>query len=270
MSKKLFIGVVPLIAAVAFAVTPMAAQATPAHYYSGGLGAGSLVAAGEKIPTIAWGTLSLTNLTTGGKVSCHNVIGAVETNPEPGGHEGPAGVGETESFNPYECESAACTPTATGGGPATYISVFAEGSAVPSPETGRGTMTSPNTGTTFPTEEPFVASGDNLKWKNVLINETTKVRQETAAAKVDVICHVETAANAKGEPEYGAQVVEVSTGNNRPLAKSHCCTPLAPPELEFDAGSGTLHNEKGQEGKTEGSLKTLGYNLEEVINTKQG
>ncbi len=269
MSKKLFIGVVPLIAAVALAVTPMAAQATPGHYFSGGLGASSRVAAGEKVATIAWGTLSLTNLTTGGKVSCHNVIGAVEENPEPGGETGPAGVGETQSFNPYDCESEACTAAATGGGPATYISVFAEGTEAPFPSTGTGTMTNPS-GPTGTTEEPLVASGDNLKWKNVLINELTKVRQETLGAKVNVICHVMTGVNAKGEPVYGAQVPEVSKGNNRPVGVTHCCSPLAPPELSFDAKSGTLVNEKGQEGKTEGTLKSLGYGAEEVINTKQG
>jgi len=269
MSKKLFIGVVPLIAAVALAVTPMAAQATPGHYFSGGLGAASRVAAGEKVATIAWGTLSLTNLTTGGKVSCHNVIGAVEENPEPGGETGPAGAGETQSFNPYDCESEACIAAATGGGPATYISVFAEGTEAPFPSTGTGTMTNPS-GPTGTTEEPLVASGDNLKWKNILINELTKVRQETLGAKVNVICHVMTGVNAKGEPVFGAQVPEVSKGNNRPVGVTHCCSPLAPPELSFDAKSGTLVNEKGQEGKTEGSLKSLGYGAEEVINTKQG
>ncbi len=119
-------------------------------------------------------------------------------------------------------------------------------------------------------EEPLVASGDNLKWKTKLIEEGTKVRQETEKAKVNVIAHDQTGVNAKNEPEYGAQIVEVSTGDNRPLAKTHCCTPLSPPELEFDARSGTLTNEKGQEGKFEGSFKVLGYGGEEVINSKEG
>ncbi len=268
MSKKLFIGVL-LMVVVAFAVTPMAEAATPAHYYSGGLGAVARVAGGEKIATIAWGTLSLRNVTTGGRVSCHNVIGGVEENPEPGGEAGPAGIGETQSFNPYNCESEACTAAATGGGPATYISVFAEGTEAPFPGGGNGTMTNPS-GPTGTTEEPLAASGDNLRWKNVLIDELTKVRQETLEAKLNVICHVMTAVNAKGEPIYGAQMPEVSDGNNRPLGVPHCCSPLAPPELAFDAKSGTLVNEKGQEGKTEGLLKVLGYGGEEIINTKQG
>ena len=194
----------------------MAKKAPDAHYFSNGLGEGSRIKAGERVPTIAWGTLSLTNLTTGGKVSCHNMIGAVEENPEPGGAAGPAAQGETQSFDPYECESEACTAAATGGGPATYISVFAEGSEAPSSETGTGTMTSPNTGTTLPTEEPLVASGDDLKWKNHLLSEGTTIRQETEEAKVNVICHMMTGVNAKGEPEYGAQVPEVSKGTTSP------------------------------------------------------
>jgi hypothetical protein len=267
MSKKLFIGVVPVIAAFALAVTPIAAQAAEGHYFTGGLSkVSNRVPGGEKLASVAWGTLSLTNLTTGGKVSCHNVIGAVEENPEPGGEAGPAGVGETQSFNPYECESEACTATATGGGPATYISVMAEGSAVPFPNTGSGTMAAPNVST----EEPLAASGTNLRWKNVLINEGTKVRQESKNVKVNVICHVMTGANGKGEPEYAAQIPEISTGNNQPVGVTHCCTASAPPELSFDSKSGTLTNEKAQKGKTEGALKTLGYAGEEVINTQQG
>ncbi len=243
--------------------------ANPAHYFSGGLGNGARVEGGERVATIEWGTLSLTNLTTGAKVTCHNVIGAVEENPEPGGETGPAGSGETQSFDPYDCESEACNPAATGGGPATYISVFAEGSEAPYPATGTATMTN-HSGSTGTTEEPLVASGYNLKWKNKLIEEGTKIRQETEKIKDNVICHVETAANAKGEPEYGAQVPEVSKGNNDPLTMTHCCTPLSPPELEFDAGTHTDENEVGQRGRTEGKLKVLGYGGEEVINAKEG
>ncbi len=239
------------------------------HYFSGGLGSGARIPAGEKVATIAWGTLSLTNETTGARVSCHNVVGAVEENPEPGGAEGPGGVGETQSFAPYDCESEACTAAATGGGPATYISVFAEGSEAEYPETGTGTMTSPNTGTTSPTEEPLVASGDNLKWNNVLFAEGTKIRR-ASEAKLNVICHVNTGVNAKGEPEFGAQGEEVAAGADSPLGVTHCCTPLSPPELSFDAKSGTLTNEKGQKAKIEGSLKTLGYAAEEIINSKPG
>ena len=45
---------------------------------------------------------------------------------------------------------------------------------------------------------------------------------------------------------------EISTGHNQPEGKIHCCLASAPPELNFDAKSGTLENEK-QKGKTEGA-----------------
>jgi hypothetical protein len=240
----------------------------PAHYFSNGLGNGARIAAGERVPTIAWGSLSLTNLTTGGKVSCHTVIGSVVENPAPGGEAGPAGIGETQSDNLYECESEACTAAATGGGPATFISVFAEGSEAPFPGTGTGTMTSHGGETSG--EEPLVASGDNLKWKTVLIKEGNTVRQETEKAKVNVICHVMTAVNAKGEAEFGAQVPEVSKGNINPRAITHCCSRGVPGELEFDAGGVMILNEQEQRGKTEGKLKTLGYLAQEIINAVAG
>ena len=119
-------------------------------------------------------------------------------------------------------------------------------------------------------EEPLVASGGNLKWKSKLIEEGTTIRQESEKAKVNVILHGETDVNGKGEPEYAKQIPEVSKGNIKPLAITHCCARLVPPELQFDAGSGTLENEKGQKGKFEGSLKVIGYGSEEVINAKQG
>ena len=102
---------IPLLALAAFAaVTPTAQAASPPHYFVNGLGPGARAAGGEKLPTIEWGALSLTNLTTGGKVSCHYVIGGVVENPEPGG-ETSAGVGETQSLGAYECESEACAET---------------------------------------------------------------------------------------------------------------------------------------------------------------
>ncbi len=261
---------IPLLALAAFAAAAVPAQAaSPPHYFVNGLGSGARAAGGEKIATVEWGNLALTNLTTGGKVSCHYVIGGAVENPEPGGEAGPAGVGETQSFGAYDCESEECSPAYTGGAPGTYTSVFAEGSEAPFPETGNGTMTNPS-GPTGTTEEPLVASGDNLKWKNVLINESTKVKQEIDKVKLNVICHVETAVNAKGEPEYGEQFPEVLKGNLEALAVTRCCTPLAPPELEFRAGSKTLENEKGQKTKIESSLKILGFGGEEVINAKQG
>ncbi len=253
------------------------ASASPAHYFSGGLGNVARIASGERVPTIEWGTLSVTNLTTGGKVSCHDVIGGVVENPEPGGAAGPEGVSETQSSDSYGCEDEECPDRVigiVGGGPASYISVFAEGTETPFPETGTGTMTAANPAAATP-EEPLAASGANLRWKSHLLTEGTRVRQETEQVRLDVICHLQPCCapedlNAKGEPDFEQQFAEVLQGSYKPLTITRCCTPLSPPESSFDAASGTLGNEKGQKTKIEGSLKLVGYGGEEVINAKIG
>ncbi len=265
---------IPLLALAAFAVaTPAAQAASPAHYYLNGLGPAARAAAGEKIATIEWGTLSLINLSTGVKTVCRYVITADEENPEPGGASGPAGVSEVQSLGAYDCEyyesQESCFPNTLLVGPASYVSVFAEGAEAPFPQTGTATMFAASS------EEPLAASGTNLRWKGRLVEEAGKVRQETEKIRLDLICHIQSGItvpnrNERGEPEYESQVAEPLKGTLKPLAKTHCCTPQSPPELEFDARSGTLKNEKGQEVKIEGSLKTLGYGGEEVINSKIG
>jgi len=248
MRKKLFLGFGPLLVLGVFLVAPVGAQAVEnPHWFSGGLGAVARIPEAEKVQVIGYGTLSLTNVKTGGKVECHNVASGTVENPGTGA-EGPAGVGETQSFDPFDCESAACLPGAPGG-PATYISVGAETVGVPFPKTGTAT---------------------NLKWPSHLLIEGLLVRAESENIKINVNCHVNTGFNGKGEAEFGVEVHEISTGSNKPSLVTKCCKATAPPETEFDAGSGFLLNEKGDKGKTEGVLKTLGYNEEEVINAKKG
>jgi hypothetical protein len=222
------------------------------HYFSGGLGAVARIAPEEKIPVVSWGTLTLTNLKTGSKVTCRDVAGGYVENPAPGGPAGPAGVGETQSFNPYECESEGCTPAATGGGPATYISVEALATEAPFPGTGNET---------------------NLGWKSQLLTEGSLTRSQSVGVKINVSCNVNTASNGKGEPIFGVVTEEKLEGSNKPNTVTKCCKASSPPEVEFDAGSGTLHRpapEEAIEAKTEGNLKILGYNEEELINAKVG
>lgn len=275
MSRKLLIGTV--LVAGALATTSASTQAaSPAHYYANGLGEGARIKGGEKVPVIAWGTLSLTNLTTGGKVTCRDIVASAYENPGPGGAEGPPGVGETQSFGAYECESEECPDSAigvVGGGPGTYISIFAEGSEGPFPGTGSGTMTAPSAPNTE--EEPLAASGDDLRWPVRLIEEAGKLRQETQAIKLHIICHLfypeeANAFNEKHEPMYRQQFGEIARGGVRPLTRTQCCSKGIPPGLEFDAGSGSLENEAHQKFKIEGTLKTLGYYAEEIINILRG
>jgi hypothetical protein len=223
-----------------------------AHYFSGGLTELSRIAAGENVPVISWGTLSLTNLTTGSKVECREVIGGFVQNPAPGGAEGPPGVGEIQSFNAYACESATCTPEVTKSGPVTYVSVSAETIGEPYPESGSAT---------------------NLRWSSHLLIEGKVVRSESEHVKLNVTCHLNTGTNAGGEPEYASVLEEVSEGSQKPKLLTKCCKATSPAETEFDPGSGALHHpppKEAEQGKTEGVLRTLGYNEEEVINAKEG
>jgi hypothetical protein len=263
MSKKLYISFVPLLATVAFAVMPTAAQATTCkeafeqstpgspvnatencpHFFRNGIGNGARIGEAEPVPVVLWGTLTLTTVTGGtGSVTCHNVIGATDENPGTG-PKGPPGTDVTESFNPYNCTSASCSAFNPGAS-RTYISVLAEPSSL-----GRA---------------------DNLHWPSHLITEGLNIRDESELVKVNVICHIDT-----GTSFFNHE--EISEGSNRPLCsappQNYLNVKLAPPELKFDSGSGTLHGptgETGRTGKTENELKTIGYESQEAIVCKVG
>ncbi len=244
----------------------MAAPGNEPHYYYNGSGAGSLGEEGLKVPVVSWGTLSLTNTKggTGGTVTCHDVVGGWVENPVSTygetGPLGPAGIGETQTYGAYECESTGCTPAATGGGPATYVSILAEPAA-------------------FLSQTNLGGSATNLGWKSHLFYEssTKLIRDETEGIRVDVQCHVQTGATGTGEPVFGTVTSERSEGSYRPSSGKFRATAGAPPELQFDtkgAGSGELHgpppSETTRTEKTEGNLKLLGYAGQEVVNTKNG
>jgi len=60
MSKKVLVCLLPVLVVAALAVLPSAARATLRWYKNG-----VLVPEGEKVPTIAWGPLTLSNLNIG-------------------------------------------------------------------------------------------------------------------------------------------------------------------------------------------------------------
>ena len=110
MSKKLFIGLVPLVVTAAFVVIPAAAQAAP-HWYVGPSSANNVpLAPATETPTISWGTLELTS-TAGAPIRCQNVLLGDAENPAGNGPAEPAGVGPTEVFATYDCEDVACPET---------------------------------------------------------------------------------------------------------------------------------------------------------------
>jgi len=233
MFKKLSIGLAPLVAVAAFAVMPATSQAT-GHYYSNGL----KIAEGSKKTVTEWGTLTLAGVTREkGHVTCHTAAGGTVENPVGGG----AGVGATEVFVAYQCESEKVCPAG----------VVAR-----------------------PTAEK-IANG--VGWPNVLTEpEAEKWRTESSKVKVDVACYLVTEPETGtgsveryvGKGGYGKETPgeglrpEVHKGTNA----GH------PSGVVFGAGSGELEAElRGTEEtvRYEGEVKTLGYLNQELINVKQ-
>jgi len=100
MSKKLLIGLAPMLATAAFVVMPAVAQATP-HYYVSGVKA----AEGKTFPSLAWGTLTLANSNPAIQpLSCENAVIGDYINPTGGG----AGEGETDNFATIDCADKEC------------------------------------------------------------------------------------------------------------------------------------------------------------------
>jgi hypothetical protein len=97
MNMKRFLGLVPVLAIVC-AMIPAAAQAVPHQYKNG-----TITPEGEKVPQLAWGTLTLENLNAG-LIKCHNIFGGTGENPVGGG----AAQGELEGYSAYSCESETC------------------------------------------------------------------------------------------------------------------------------------------------------------------
>jgi len=107
MRKKLItIGIAPLFATVAFAMTPTAAQAAfePQIWSEG-----ALQTLGESVPVISWGDLSLKGAA---EITCHNVIGGQSENPL----SGKAAVGTVDEFAAWGCVSNFACPAGTKPG----------------------------------------------------------------------------------------------------------------------------------------------------------
>jgi hypothetical protein len=98
MSKKLLIGLMPILATLA--MMPAAAQATP-HYFRNGV----LLPGGERVPVLEWGKLSLRpEPDEAAGTTCENLAGGYVENPVGGG----AGIGATLRFATYNCNNVEC------------------------------------------------------------------------------------------------------------------------------------------------------------------
>ena len=101
MNRKLFISLAPLLATVAF-VTPSAAQAFPNREYEVGR---NTYPREERVPYIAWGTLTFTITSGGTPIQCEDAVG--------GWVEKATTLEETNGWTAYNCKDEECE---TAGG----------------------------------------------------------------------------------------------------------------------------------------------------------
>ena len=100
MSKKLLMGVAPLLVTAAFVVMPTVAQAVP-HYYVAGVKSTE----GKTFPAVSWGTLTLANSNPAIQpLSCMNAVLGEYKNPTGGG----AGEAVTDNFATTNCADVEC------------------------------------------------------------------------------------------------------------------------------------------------------------------
>jgi hypothetical protein len=107
VSKKILIGLAPLLA-VAALVVPVAAQAVPRYFSNNGVlkeSAGKFGEAGVK-EVMGWGTIDLKGETgdPAMDLKCRNVVGGMVWNPVGGGN----GKGETQTSAVFDCETTLC------------------------------------------------------------------------------------------------------------------------------------------------------------------
>jgi hypothetical protein len=239
MSKKLFTGLAPLLAIVAFAAMPVAAQAEPheGHYFKNS----AKIAEGASVPVIGWGTLTLSS--AAGIVSCHNAVGGEVGNPS----GGKAGTGKTLQFSTW-----ACTQTT---GSCKSIPGVVETRVVATSLKAKKAVLLGAEGTGWPS---VVGSPpENLEEEPFRVTSTVGNAEavEAPVTGVKFECYV----GGKFEGEI------VFYGSSTPKNKNG--TTCAKPTLvEFGAGSGELEALAGAvKGTTTGKAKLLGYEEQELI-----
>jgi hypothetical protein len=243
MNKKFLISLAPLLAIAAIVLAPAAAQASP-HYYSNNV----IVGTAPKSVT-AWGniTLALTKPASlvGTNITCHNSAAGVIENP--GGVAGGSGTGNTELFATYACVSEKNCLL----GETTMVRAERLPSTLPNKGTGVG-------------EESKSGPG----WPSVLTEELAgTIRAETNGVEVNIMC----VKQPEGKLEKSTKFDELGEAKGQRPKSVKGSSALHPGFLEFGAGSGELEvvgSGNTVSGKTEGEVKVLGYEEQELINTK--
>jgi hypothetical protein len=233
MKKKFLIGLAPLLVVAAFAAVPVTAQAACVSTNTTCPHYyinGAAVKGGVAFTktSIAWGTITL-------KGTKGNILGGHITC-----HNAAAGT----LLNPEP------VATSAGEGLVQQFAPFACEQELVCPTGTNG----------------VAVKSENLPWHDLLTEEVAGViRQETTGVKVDIIC----SENGVVKAELKFVIGSTEKGQRPKIVEGTAA--LHPGLLEFDAGSGELELEGSlgvTQGKTEGAVKTLGYNAQELTAAK--
>jgi hypothetical protein len=181
MSKKLCIGLAPLLAIAALVVMPVAAQAAP-HYYVNGIRTSEAVST----PILGWGIVTIEPLGTPLRdvnSACEYSAGATVQNPGTG-ETGPAGRGAINNFSSWNCANANCPP---------------------------GEVEVP-AGSGKKYQREYTVNAEKLPWSQELIVEENKIRFNIAGLQLSLQCIAHgSKVSASGPGEH--EPVVVSTRN---------------------------------------------------------
>ena len=215
------------------------------HYY-GNL---SKEEEGKPVPYISWGKLSLTSSKGGSPVECENAVGGYDENPVGGG----AGVEATNGWTAYNCTDAECE--AAGG----HIGVIFENEKTP----GQSLKLE------WPGELTEVKAG-TIRLKSTNVRVYTHCQFVALPSTERPGTGPFTGLEEKETKEYNAPGSTICTttapGASEPKLKNGT-NAEKPSKTEFD-GVGFLECGTGGKGITGGTLKTIGFNESETIDTK--
>jgi hypothetical protein len=186
----------------------------------------------EPVTTVGWGTITFKdNQFPGIGFTCRTAAAGTAADPGGGNPETDkiAGSGLTQVFASFNCESEGLCPTGTTPGPL----------------------------------------WERLPWPNKLEIVAGAIRQKTTGIQVFIGCY------KGGKVESGSKFVSseatVCCKGLMPVSK-HGNSALHPGFFEYAAGSGQLTADPNGEGflvAPEGELNVLGYDEQQVINTKK-
>jgi hypothetical protein len=229
MNSK-FLGLAPLLAIVAFAVMPAAAQAAP-HFYKNhvGLPAESGGPGAEGLDIMAWGKLVLETKTIG-TITCQNEFGGDAYNPE--GPEGAApGEGKVDAYAVYDCTNEDCE-----------VALKSKMEIVPEGLNKFGEW-----------ETKLIEPEAGV----IRLKSGNQIPESPTQIKFLIAC----------PPAGLGEIKTPSRGELTPKLKNGTLIGSAPSKIEFGVGSGELELAGVKEGKVNGSLKAMGYSEGEIITT---